>query len=159
MNNYNIESLNLEYKVGEVTLGYKRTKKKNTMPTIIKSSEDSARFFRSIYKPNTIGYKEYFKVLYLNYNMGVLSYTTISEGAIAQSLVDVRIIMQGALLTNAVAIILCHNHPSGNTLPSEQDKVITKSIVNAGKLLNINVLDHIILTETDYYSFNDEGLI
>lgn len=159
MNNYNIESLNLEYKVGEVTLGYKRTKKKNTMPTIIKSSEDSARFFRSIYKPNTIGYKEYFKVLYLNANSNILSYTTISEGSINQSLVDIRIIMQGALLTNAVAIIVCHNHPSGNTKPSVQDKAITEAIVKAGKLLNIKVLDHIILTETDYYSFSGEGLI
>ena len=95
----------------------------------------------------------------LNNNNDVLYYSIISEGNITESLVDVRIIMQAALLVNATQIILCHNHPSGNLIPSIQDRQITDKIIKAGNIMNIIVLDHIILTVNDYYSFNDNGLI
>ena len=68
-------------------------------------------------------------------------------------------ILQGALLTNAVAMILAHNHPSGSIRPSRQDDELTRKIVKAGNLLNIKVSDHIILTNEEFYSYNDEGRI
>lgn len=67
--------------------------------------------------------------------------------------------MQAALLTNSVALILVHNHPSGNLKPSRQDMEITKQVRDAAQLMRIKVLDHIILTDTEYYSFADEGLL
>lgn len=71
--------------------------------------------------------------------------------------VDVRVILQAALLTNSVAIILAHNHPSGNLQPSRQDINITKQVKEAAQLMRIKILDHLILTDTGYYSFADEG--
>ena len=67
--------------------------------------------------------------------------------------------MQGALLTNATAMVLAHNHPSGNTRPSREDDKITNQVVKAGQLLNIQVVDHIIYTREQFYSYNDEGRI
>ena len=68
-------------------------------------------------------------------------------------------ILQGALLTNAVAMVLAHNHPSGSTRPSRQDDEITRKVVDAARLLDIKVADHIILTSEDFYSYNDERRI
>ena len=102
-------------------------------------------------------YKEYFKVLFLNQASQVLGYTLISEGGITETCADVRVIMQAALLTNSVAIILAHNHPSGNLKPSRQDMESTKQVKNAAQLMRITVLDHLILTDAGYYSFSDEG--
>lgn len=87
----------------------------------------------------------------------VLGYTLISEGGITETCADVRVILQAALLTNSVAIILAHNHPSGNLKPSRQDMEITKQVKNAAQLMRITVLDHLILTDAGYYSFSDEG--
>ena len=72
---------------------------------------------------------------------------------------DVRMILQGALLTNATGIILAHNHPSGTLKPSKEDDRLTRRIVEAADIMNIHVNDHIILTSEDFYSYNDEGRI
>ena len=108
-------------------------------------------------KKGTICYKEYFKVLFLNQAKQVLGYTLISEGGITETCADIRVILQAALLTNSVAIILAHNHPSGNLKPSRQDMEITKQVKEAARLMRITVLDHLILTDAGYYSFADEG--
>ena len=109
------------------------------------------------YKEGTICYKEYFKVLFLNQANQVLGYTLISEGGITETSVDVRVILQAALLTNSMALVLAHNHPSGNLRPSRQDMEITKQVKEAAKLIRITVIDHLILTDAGYYSFSDEG--
>ena len=81
-----------------------------------------------------------------------------SEDAyITETSVDVRVILQAALLTNSVALVLAHNHPSGNLRPSRQDMEITKQVKEAAKLIRITVIDHLILTDAGYYSFSDEG--
>ena len=121
------------------------------------SSEDAYKYLLPTYKEGTICYKEYFKVLFLNQASQVLGYTLISEGGITETCADVRVIMQAALLTNSVAIILAHNHPSGNLKPSRQDMEITKQVKDAAQIMRIKILDHIILTDTGYYSFADEG--
>ena len=89
----------------------------------------------------------------------ILGYTLISEGGITETCADVRLIMQAALLTNSVALILAHNHPSGNLKPSRQDMEITKQVRETAQIMRIRVLDHIILSDTEYYSFADEGML
>ena len=89
----------------------------------------------------------------------ILGYTLISEGGISETIADIRLIFQAALLTNSVALILAHNHPSGNLKPSRQDMEITKQVRDAALLMRIKVLDHIILTDAEYYSFADEGML
>lgn len=148
--------MNIDYKVGEVELSYKSISKDLYKIT---DSEDAYKLLRPTYKEGTIRYKEYFKVLLLNRANQALGYTLISEGGLSSTDVDVRIVLQAALLTNAVSLILAHNHPSGNTRPSTEDIRLTKHIKDAAQLMRINVLDHLILTDTDYYSFLDEGLL
>ena len=114
--------MDIDYTVGEVELSYK-PKFKNIYKVV--SSEDAYKYLLPTYKEGTICYKEYFKVLFLNQASQVLGYTLISEGGITDTTVDVRVILQAALLTNSVAIILAHNHPSGSMKPSRQDMEIT----------------------------------
>ena len=146
--------MDIDYTVGEVELTYKSTSKSRSK---IYSSEDAYKYLLPTYKEGTICYKEYFKVLFLNQSNQVLGYTLISEGGITETCADVRIILQAALLTNSVAIILAHNHPSGSMKPSRQDIEITKQVKEAARLMRITVIDHLILTDTSYYSFADEG--
>lgn len=146
--------MDIDYTVGEVELTYKST---STSRSKIYSSEDAYKYLLPTYKKGTICYKEYFKVLFLNQSNKVLGYTLISEGGITDTTVDVRVILQAALLTNSVALILAHNHPSSSMKPSRQDMEITKQVKDAAQLMRIKVLDHLILTDAGYYSFADEG--
>ena len=83
----------------------------------------------------------------------------IAEGGIAATIMDVRIIMSAALNVLATSIVVCHNHPSGNLKPSEADINITKNIKEAGKVMDISVLDHVIITTDGHFSFADEGIL
>ena len=101
---------------------------------------------------------EEFWILYLNNSNKVISKAQLSVGGITGTLVDVRLVFKMALEKGATALILCHNHPSGTLIPSDADKQITKKLKVAGDSLEIKVLDHLIVTETKYYSFVDEGM-
>jgi DNA repair protein RadC len=84
----------------------------------------------------------------------------VSKGGISGTVTDVRVILQAAIKTNASGIIVCHNHPSGNLNPSESDSKLTQKIKEAGNIMDIQLLDHLILTTDDnYYSFADNGLL
>lgn len=102
---------------------------------------------------------EEFWILYLNNSNKVIYKSQLSKGGITGTVVDVRIVFKTALEHSAVAIILSHNHPSGVLQASEPDKQITRELKAAGRTLNINVLDHVIITETGYLSFADTGLL
>lgn len=108
---------------------------------------------------NTIGYFEEFKIILLNRAHIVLGIYTVSKGGVAGTIVDPKIVFSVALKAAASAIILVHNHPSGNLQPSEADKELTQRLKNAGELIGINVLDHLIINCERYYSFADEHLI
>ena len=148
--------MEIDYKVGEVELIYKPTTRNKSK---VSSSNDAYQILLPTYKEGTIDHKEYFKVLLLDQSSQVLGHTLISEGGITETAVDVRLILQAALLTNSVCLILAHNHPSGNLKPSRLDKELTQHIKQAAGVMNITVLDHIILTSEGYYSFVDEGEI
>ena len=101
---------------------------------------------------------EEFWVLYLNNSNKVLFKSQQGKGGITGTMVDVRLVFKSALELGATALILCHNHPSGTLVPSDADKQITRKLKAAGQNMDINVLDHIIITENGFYSFNDEGI-
>lgn len=123
----------------------------------IKKSSDSVDVLRQIY--DNIEYDEKFYALYLNRSNMAVGYELISIGSVSGTVVDIRKILRGALMANSSNIILSHNHPSGNLTPSDKDKDITKKVIKACKLMELNVLDHIVLTKHDYFSFADQHLI
>ena len=148
--------MNTNFNVAEVALSYINSVPYNQR-TKITGAKDAYRILRKLHDDNTIDYTETFKVLYLNQANHVLGYKIVSEGGITSTYSDIRTIMQGALLTNAVAMIIAHNHPSGNVTPSEKDIQITSQINKAAKLLDLQLLDHIIYTRETYFSFADDG--
>ena len=101
---------------------------------------------------------EEFWVLYLNNSNKVLFKSQLGKGGITGTMVDVRLVFKAALELGATSVILCHNHPSGTLTPSDTDKQITKKLKAAGVNLDVQVLDHLIITENGYFSFNDEGI-
>ena len=101
---------------------------------------------------------EEFWVLYLNNSNKVIYKSQLSKGGITGTVVDSRLVFKTALEQNAISVILCHNHPSGLLQASEADKQITKKIKDAGKTLDVNVLDHLIITNSGYLSFADDGI-
>lgn len=102
---------------------------------------------------------EVFAVLFLNRANRINHFEIVSEGGITGTVADPRIILKKALEQNAVSLIVCHNHPSGNLRPSRADEMLTQKLKEAAQLLDITVLDHIIVSEMGYYSFADEGCI
>ncbi|MCT6868813.1 DNA repair protein RadC [Apibacter sp.] len=102
---------------------------------------------------------EEFWVIYLSRSNKIVSKEKISQGGITGTMVDNRIIFKHALELNAVSLIISHNHPSGNIQPSNSDIQITQEIKKAGSLLNITLMDHLIVTQTSYFSFADENLL
>ncbi|MGQ1787900.1 RadC family protein [Saccharicrinis sp. GN24d3] len=102
---------------------------------------------------------EEFWIVLLNRANKVISTQKISQGGISGTVIDSKLIMKSAIDQLASSIILCHNHPSGNLRPSSHDKTNTKKLVEAGKVMEIPILDHVIVTDNGYYSFADEGEI
>jgi DNA repair protein RadC len=142
--------------LSEVELSYKYKVKPSSLPQIT-SSADAYDLLVSIWQVNKIEYVEEFKIILLNKSNRVLGWFKVSSGGVSGTVADPRIIFQTALLSNASGIILAHNHPSGNIFPSEPDIQLTKKMKEAGKVLEIPVLDHLIITSESYYSFADEG--
>ncbi len=126
--------------------------------TINEAKDIHKLLINRVFDADTIGYKETFKVLLLNNANKIIGYTTISDGGLTSTIVDVRMILQTALVSNATSIILTHNHPSGNLKPSGQDDSLTKKIKSACELMDIQLLDHIIVTPYgSFYSYCNEG--
>lgn len=122
----------------------------------IKSSQDAADFFRKLYD-ESIDIYESFYVIYLNQSNNTIGWYRVSQGGISGTIADPRLIYKKALECLAISMILCHNHPSGSLKPSNADIQITEKLKKCGEFLDIKVLDHIILTESSFYSFADEG--
>lgn len=148
-----------ELQAAEVQLRYKSRIPKSKRIQI-KTSADAFKVLWSYWNKDTIEHHEEFKTLLLNNKNEVLGIAEISSGGITSTLIDARIVFQYALKAHATALIVAHCHPSNNPNPSEADIEITKKLVDAGKVLNIQVLDHLILCgDGNYFSFGDEGRI
>lgn len=100
---------------------------------------------------------EEFWVLLMNQNYKLIKKLRISHGGITEVAVDIRIILREAMLINATILAVCHNHPSGNLRPSEQDNRLTQNIKKACDIMRIHFLDHVIVTDGHYYSYHEEG--
>jgi DNA repair protein RadC len=143
--------------IPEITISVKYSKKVAKKDRVqLKSSYDTAEVLRNIFNQDTFGWREEMILLCLNRANEVCGYYKISSGGVAGTICDPKVVFTTALNCTASNIILAHNHPSGNVQPSSADFDITKKIVAGGKLLDIGVLDHIIITEESYYSFADE---
>lgn len=125
----------------------------------IKSSLEASEVLRNCFNQDTFFMQEQFIILMLNQSSKVLGYYPLSTGGLTATVVDLRLIFSTAIKTFSTGIIISHNHPSGNPTPSEADKNITKKIKAAGELLDIKLIDHIILTDEQYFSFADEGIL
>jgi len=126
----------------------------------VKSSEEAHQLLISeVYDKETIEHHMSVKVILLNPACQVLGVADIAEGGVQESPVDIRSILQAALLTNASGIILSRNCPSGNTKPSDQDKALSKRLEEVLRLLNIKYQDFIIVSSDERFSFADEWLI
>ncbi len=147
-----------EYIIPQVKLSYCSDVKPQERPKV-RLSKDIADIFWRSFDIGELEYQEFFKVVYLNCQNHVLGIHTVTIGGIDKVLIDIKVLFTGALLANASFIIVCHNHPSGTVRPSIQDDELTRKIKNAGEILQIKLLDHIILTTDGYYSYNDEGRI
>ena len=99
------------------------------------------------------------RVLLLRQNHSIIGSATVSKGGIAGTAVDVRELMRHVILQRATAIVLCHNHPSGNLRPSREDNLLTKRVAAACEMMNIQFVDHVIVADTGYYSYREEGKI
>lgn len=126
---------------------------------VIKTAESAAAIARECFDADTFEWAESMIVIALNNAGRVLGFYKASQGGITATIVDPRIVFQFALLSNATAIILSHNHPSGTLKPSRQDEILTQKMVEAGRIMEIKVNDHIIISEGGYYSFAENGQI
>ena len=145
--------------VSEVQLIYKN-KVKASDRIKITCSRDANQVFIDSWNPDTIGFLEEFKILLMNRSNAVLGIMELSRGGTVGTISDVKLVFQAAIKGNASGIICAHNHPSGNLNPSESDTRLTQKLREAGTLMDIQLLDHIIVTsEGDYYSFADQGTL
>jgi DNA repair protein RadC len=144
--------------VSEITLTYRPQIRPQERPKVI-TSKEAYDILLSSWDKGKIEFIEEFKVMLLNARKKVLGIYTVSTGGLKECLVDAKLVFASALLGCATDIVLAHNHPSGNKSPSVQDLNLTKKLSEIGKLLDINVVDHIIVTLDSYYSFADESIL
>jgi DNA repair protein RadC len=122
----------------------------------ITSSQDVYNYFQPLL--GDLPHEEFW-ILLLNRSNKVIDQHKISQGGISGTVIDVRMILKNAIERLACSLILCHNHPSGNLQPSESDKKITTKLKDAAQIMDIQVLDHLIITDNDYFSFADDGIL
>lgn len=142
-------------KCHEVQIHYKRPL--FNLDNKVSSSEDSERILRAFIDSKRIDYKEFFWVMLLTNANQIVGISEISVGNTTGVSVNVKEIYQLALLKNASAIIVAHNHPAGKLSPSETDRKLTKKLTDASQLLDITLLDHLILTSEGFVSFSDSN--
>jgi DNA repair protein RadC len=137
-------------------LGRRRHASAALEKTVVKSSKDIAAFLQTTLKDYNY---EVFAVVFLNRANKINHFEIISKGGITGTVADPRVILKKALEEDATAMVLCHNHPSGNLKPSRADEELTKKIKEAAAYFDIKIIDHIIVSEDGFYSFADDGIL
>lgn len=143
-------------KIAEISISYSSSKEKKLK---VNNSKDSYDILLDSWDKNIIELQEEFKILLLNRGNIVLGVYPMSRGGVSGTVVDAKLVFSVALKCNASSIIIAHNHPSGGLVPSKADKMITEKLKEAGKFLDVVLLDHLIITKDDFYSFSDSGLL
>jgi len=149
--------------LGEVTVGYKRTDESILKDTLIKThirnSDSAANFFRGIFPEEVMEHHEEMWVGYLNNANRPIGFMQLSKGNTNSTVVGIKELVQGAVMCNSSAVVMMHNHPSGNKTPSESDISLTKRVRQGLELFDIKLVDHIVLTMDSYTSMAEEGLL
>lgn len=146
------------FKVAEIELTYHSLPEQVNRP-VIRDSKSCYDIFLANWDTNKLELQEQFKVMLLNRRHQCLGIVEIGTGSTTACIVDTRLIFAAAIKANSLSIAVAHNHPSGCLEPSNADFRLTENIIGAGKLLDISVLDHLIITKHGYKSFADEGFI
>ncbi len=137
-------------------LGNRRALENAQAKKVFTSANDIYNYFLPILRDKSI---EESHILLLKNNLSLITSKLISRGGITGTVVDIRLILKEALLAGATHIALCHNHPSGNAKPSRQDDELTKRLKLAAKQIDITLIDHIIVTDGNFYSYSNEGCL
>lgn len=148
----------LQHRVAEIQLVYRSNVKPSQRPKVSSSREAYEVFFKN-WDLGKIEFVEQFKVMLLNRAHKVLGIYELSCGSAAGTVADPKLVFVAALKSNASSVIVAHNHPSGCITPSQADINLTRKLKDGGKLLDIAVLDHVIVTSEGHYSFADEGIL
>lgn len=143
--------------IDEIQITYKRSPNKENVK--ISSSMEAEFYLRKHWNLETIDLFEEFKMIVLNHANEALGIYSVSKGGVNSTIVEIKHILYIALKTNSTGIIIAHNHPSGNLKPSESDKKITAKIKESSRIMDLELLDHIILSRNAYFSFKDEGML
>jgi DNA repair protein RadC len=146
------------YQVAEIQLTYKSNVKPSQRPRI-SGSRDAFNILKENWDHGKIEFVEQFKAMFTNRANRVLGILDVSTGGVTGTVADPRVIFAAGIKAGACGVIVAHNHPSGNLLASQSDIELTKRLKEAGKILEIQLLDHVIVTSEGYFSFADEGLI
>lgn len=142
--------------IAALELGRRRRDNKPRDKIVVQSSSDAYEIARTVL--GDLSHEEFY-IIHLNRANQLIGTYQLSKGGITGTVADCRLIFKSALDNMATGIILCHNHPSGNLKPSKEDINLTKRVFEAGKILEIPVLDHIIISDDGYYSFADDGAL
>lgn len=142
--------------IAEIEIRYTPKYKVSDLPQI-KRSGDLYHLLLHSWDKSKLEFVEQFKVVLINRASRILGICTLSTGSGSGTIADPKLVFAVALKANATSVILAHNHPSGNLMPSESDKAMTQKMAECGKWLDLKVLDHLIVTTEGYYSFADEG--
>lgn len=142
--------------IAAMELGRRRNQSEALEKDQIKGSRDAANYLRPIL--GDLSYEEFW-VIFLNRHNKVIEKQKMSQGGITGTVIDVRLVLKLALEKHATSLILCHNHPSGNLEPSDADKKITRQLKDAAALMEIPVVDHLIVTQSGFFSFADEAML
>ena len=142
--------------VAAMELGRRRRESEAISLTKVSSSQSIFEIMQPVI--GELAHEEFW-IIYLNNANKIIQKSQLSKGGITGTLVDVRLVFKTAVENGAVGIILSHNHPSGNLQPSDADKQITRKLKLAAESLDIKILDHVIVTETGYFSFADDGIL
>lgn len=142
--------------VAALELGRRRQAALSLDKPIVKGSRDIANYLQALFRDLP---HEVFAVAYLNQANRINHLEIISKGGITGTIADPRIILKKAILEEAVSLVICHNHPSGNLEPSRADQELTRKLKDAAKLFDITLFDHIIVSESGYFSFADASML
>jgi DNA repair protein RadC len=146
------------FMVSEVEIIYRNHVPYNERITV-KQSHTAFKILRQSWDENKIELLEQFKILLLDRKSNCLGISEISTGGTSSCIVDPKIVFATALKAKASGLVLAHNHPSGNLVASDADLALTKKLTDGGKLLDIAIIDHLIITAHDFYSFSDNGVM
>ncbi len=144
-------------RLSELKAVYRRRSSK--VPHRVRVSADVAEYLRKVWDDDTLDLREDCILVCLNNALEVLGWIRVASGGMNMALVDPRLVFGVALQVGSASIIFAHNHPSGNPDPSEEDRRLTRRLADAGRLLGITLIDHVILTRGGAFSFADAGLL